>query len=151
MQNIKYKIWLSNYIVYKIMHSILVTILLSIFKKLLLAVNRQINQRGTKRQVYKGKSLTEANVWFSSGYYFSPKTHISPMWFATLIWQTSKNKASILKATFFCCSIRFCICVSYNGAPALWEISSFDKKCLKSGKKMGSRLSLIISKIICLY
>lgn len=39
--------------------------------------------------------------------------------------------------------------VSYNGAPAPHEISSLDKICRKSGKKNGSRLSLI-SKIICL-
>lgn len=44
------------------MHSILVTILLIIFEKLPLAVKLHINQRDTKRQVYKGKSLTEANV-----------------------------------------------------------------------------------------
>lgn len=53
--------------------------------------------------------------------------------------------------------LRFCIlkrkvpCVVSNDAPATWEISSSRKKQLKSGKKHGSRLSLIISKSICRF
>lgn len=44
-------------------------------------VNLHTNQRGTKKQVYNDKSFTG----FSPRYYFCPKTHISSMWFATLI------------------------------------------------------------------
>lgn len=118
-----------------------------------------ISQRGTRKEVHKHKSFHRSNgLIFTRILFFSQDTYFSYVACNPNLTDCQKQGIYSKSVTDSLVAIQLDFAFKreiplcfYNDAPAPWEISSFDKKCLKSGKKKGSRLSLIISKIVCLY